>query len=502
LTLVPVERFPKFREDEVRATPYPSYPTPVTVAIIGGGFTGTSLAVQLLRLGGDRISVVLVERHGLPGRGVAYSTQNGWHLLNVPARNMSALAEEPEHFLQWAKANHDPAVNPGDFLPRKVYGEYVASLLQEAVGHDSWGRLQWKQDEAHSLSWTGGRVEITLRSGATLKADKVVLALGNFPPSDPVLPGRDGDNSPHYVPLPWSAGALEGLTDAENILLVGSGLTSLDLTISLRQRGFRGTVHIVSRRGLLPHPHKTTKPWDCFWNEDSPKTALGLLKLVRVEMAKAGREDVNWRAVIDSLRPVTQQVWHSLPVSEKRRFLRHVRPYWEIHRHRLAPDIAQLIGHELVNGGARIHAGRITKYVETAQGAEVTYRDRRTSAEQTLTVDRVINCTGPETDCRRLDDPLVANLRSDGWVRPDALYLGLDVSDDGALIHQDGLASDFLYALGPARKGGLWETTAVPEIREQVLALAKLISTEITRTESPDYAGLCNVGDFTAIQEL
>ena len=460
------------------------------------------MAVQLLRRGGGGISVVIIEKNNLPGRGIAYRTQSRWHLLNVPAKNMSALGEEPEHFLRWARGNYDPSVEPGDFLPRNVYGQYVAWLLKETAEPDPQGRLRWVQNEACSLSRVGGRAEIKLRSGAVVKADKVVLAVGNFPPSDPVLPGRELEKSPRYVPQPWSASALEGLRDAKNVLLIGSGLTSLDLTIALRQQGFRGTVHIISRRGLLPRPHKATKPWSCFWNERSPKTSLGLLKLVRKEAAKASREGVNWRAVIDSLRPVTQQVWRSLPVSEKRRFLRHVRPYWEVHRHRLAPEIAQLIGHEVMNAGIQLHAGSIAKYRESDRGVEVTYRDRKTAREHTLTFDRVINCTGPETDCRRLDDPLIADLRRHGLVRPDPLYLGLEVAENGALVDQAGVTSDLLYAVGPVRKGTLWETTAVPEIREQVLALTKLIASQINRTSTSDFTAFRNVGDLGVVREV
>jgi uncharacterized NAD(P)/FAD-binding protein YdhS len=175
------------------------------------------------------------------------------------------------------------------------------------------------------------------------------------------------------------------------------------------------------------------------------------------------------------LRPFTPQIWQSLPLAEKRRFLRHVRPYWEVHRHRVAPEIGRLIGHQLLSGQVQIHTGRITRYSEDGEGVDIVYRDRRNGNDERLRVDRVINCTGPEADCRKLDGPLLTNLRKQKLARPDPLFLGLDVSGDGALIDACGEGSDFLYAVGPARKGSLWETTAVPEIREQVSRLATLL---------------------------
>ena len=441
-----------------------------TVAIIGGGFTGTTLAAQLLRAD-PTISVVVVERFSLPGRGVAYGTQYGLHLLNVPAKDMSAFPDDPEHFLRWVRSNYDAGTEPGDFAPRRIYGQYIASLLLEAAGTHG-QQLEWRQDEALSIVRVGNRAEVHLRSGPKVVADKVVLALGNFRPSDPPLPGKT-ERSPCFVSFAWSASALEGVEKERSVLLIGSGLTSVDLSLALRAREFRGTIHILSRRGVIPEWHKATEPWPCFWNENSPRTARGLLRLVRDQVTQATRQGSEWRAVINSLRPVTTKIWQSLPDIEKRRFLRHLRPYWESHRHRVSPQIAGLMLYQVLKDDMQVHTGRVTHYHETADGVEVTYRDRRTGQDERLHVDRVINCTGPETDCRRLDDPLITSLRDHGLARPDAMFLGLDVAEDGALLDSNGVASDFLYTVGPTRKGQLWETTAVPEIRIQVADLSR-----------------------------
>ncbi len=445
----------------------------VTVAIIGGGFSGAILAAQLLRHSGPSLSVAVLEKTSFVGRGLAYGTDCRSLLLNVRARNMSAFPDDPHHFLRWAQSNYDPATGPGSFLPRAVYGTYVQAVLHEATQSAGKPRLEWIRDEALTLSpISDGATEIHLRSGRRLLADRVVLALGSSPPSDP-LASWDAENGSRYFRDPWSADAFEGVNGLGSILLVGSGLTSVDVAVRLRIRGFRGTIHVVSRHGLLPQPHKATDASPPFWNESSPRSVRGLLSLVRKQVRQAEQQGIEWQSVFDSLRPLVARIWQSLPEPERRRFLRHVRPYWEVHRHRAAPKIAQSIAEQISAGQIKVHAGRITDYAEDEPEIRVTYRDRKSGQANSLRVDRVINGTGPESDCRRLENPLMSALLTKGLARPDPLFLGLDVSLDGALIGRDGTTSQMLYAVGPARKGSLWESTAVPELREQIYRLAQ-----------------------------
>jgi len=453
----------------------------LTVAIIGGGFSGTTLAAQLMRRSSGNVFVVLIERGARLGRGVAYGTQCEEHLLNVPACKMTAFPDDPEHFLRWAGSNFDPKVKPGDFLPRLVYGRYVASLLQQEIERHP-GQFENVQDEAVSLTRVGDTAEIGLRSGRTIFADKVVLAQGNFPPGDPRLAGRT-PHSQRYVSNPWKPSALGDVAEDKNVLLIGSGLTSVDVAITLRRRGFRGTIRILSRRGQLPQTHKATAVWPAFWDEQSPRTVRGLLRLIRTQVEAAETAGSGWRAVVDSLRPFTQEIWRSLPFKERRRFLRHVRPYWDVHRHRVAPVIGERLASEIQHGQTEIHAGRIKAYAEDIDGVDVTYRDRNSARVERLRVDRVINCTGPESDCRKLDDPLLAHLVRQKLARPGPLFLGVDVSRDGALIDAYGAASTLLYAIGPIRKGSLWETIAVPELRVQVSELSKLLHTVLKESD-------------------
>jgi uncharacterized NAD(P)/FAD-binding protein YdhS len=382
---------------------------------------------------------------------------------------MSALEDDPGHFVKWARANCGPAVHAGSFVSRFSYGRYIGSLLESAAkGGNS---IEWIQAEAVTCTRNEGVSIVQLKDGREFSARTVVLAIGNFPPGNPKVSGLSGPMK-RYFPFAWSPAALENLDLNGSVLLIGSGLTGVDLAIALQAKRFRGKVHIVSRHGLVPQRHEATEPWPQFWHPDSPRSIRGLMSLVRDQVRAASAVGVNWRGVINSLRPVTQEVWRSLPLEERKRFLRHVRPYWEVHRHRVAPEVHNIISRLIAEGKLSIHAGRITEYAEDADGADVVFRDRKNGSLQRLRVDRVINCTGSETDCRRVEHALLGSLFLKGEVRPDPLFLGLDVDTKGSVFNFKGVPSGYLFAIGPVKKGGLWETTAVPEIRKQAAELA------------------------------
>ena len=444
-----------------------------SVVSVGGGFSGTMLAVQLLRRV-PSLSVAVIDKGAVPGRGVAYSTPYNCHLLNVPAGNMSALPEDPDHFLNWARANYECPVQATSFLPRRFYGQYLGSLLEEATEHSVGGNFRWIEGEVCSLESKrdGSNITVRLKDGSRLTTQSLVLAAGNFSPPKLNVFGLS-EQSERYSPSAWSAGALQDIPRDGSVLLIGSGLTSIDVAVALESEGFAGHIHILSRHGLMPQPHRPSGQWSQYWNERSPRTTRGLLRLVREQVRFASAVGCDWRPVIDGLRPVTQRIWQSLPLDERKRFLRHVRSYWEIHRHRIASEIDDTISKLFQNGLATLHAGRVTSYRECNDHAEISLRDRKTGAQRILHVDRVINCTGPETDCRRIEDPLIKSFLAQGLAKPDCLSLGLDVDSNGALIDSNGTASRSLYAVGPVRKGCLWETIAVPEIRQQASQLAE-----------------------------
>ena len=443
------------------------------VLIVGGGFSGTMLAMHLLR--DTDLSIGVIDRGALPGRGLAYGSPHRFHLLNVPAGEMSAWSDRPDDFLRWAKIHYDASLQARSFPPRSIYGAYLGSLLESTLSEFGRERFEWIQEEARSLHRRKGKLSVQTNGGTELLARVVVLATGNFPPANPRLPGLT-TSAASYFQVSWAKDVLENIPTTGSVLLLGSGLTSVDLVMALKSKGFRGVIHVLSQKGLFPRPRRQQRPdepWPTFWDEASPRTVRGVLRLIRSQVKAAADQGINWRAVIDSLRPVTQDIWRSLPIDEQRRFLRHARAYWDVHRHRVAPEIADLLDDMRSDGLVRLHKGRVTRYSASDDGAELQYWDRESRTNRTLNVHRVINCSGSETDCRRIDESFITSLVVQGFARPDRLFLGIDVNEHGELIDYKGSPSHRLYAIGPVRKGCFWETTAVPEIRVQAVTLAE-----------------------------
>ena len=386
---------------------------------------------------------------------------------------MSALPDDHDHFLRWVRRNHDANANERNFLPRIVYGQYLDSILKEAATR-SGRNLPWFCDQALLATRVGDEHSVQLKSGRQILARIVVIATGNIPPGDPTVPGLT-ERASRYVGFSWAGDALDGIGELADVLLVGAGLTSVDLTMALAAKAFRGTIHMLSRRGLLPLPHKQTQPWPQFWNSESPRTTRGLTGLIRNQVRLAIEAGNDWRGVIDALRPVTQEIWRSLPDEERRRFMRHARAYWDVHRHRIAPEVNDRLNRLIQDGRVRVHSGRVVGYREENDAATVSFRRRRDGQIEELRVGRVINCTGPEADWRRIDNSFLCSLFAQGLARPDSLFLGLDVDSNGCVINDEGEPSRSLFAIGPVRKGCLWETTAVPELRKQASELAEYI---------------------------
>ena len=451
-------------------------PTRSTIAIVGGGFSGCMVAVHLLHEATTPLRIVLIERHDMPGRGVAYRDQPEVHLLNVRAEAMSAFPAEPDHFLNWLNAAYSPChpVGTGEFLPRRLYGFYIQSLLEEAQRSARRGvSLEIRADEVLGLRETAGGARLRLAKGGTLLAQRVVLALGNPGPADPPVQDPSFYSSPRYQGHAWSTPGLLAIRREDDVLLIGSGLTSLDWLAALRERGHRGQIHVVSRRGLLPQLHRAAPAHALSFDPMAlaPRVSV-LLKRLRAEIKLAESRGGDWRGVIDALRPYTQRLWQQLSAVEQRRFLRHVRPYWEIHRHRAAPRIVESVYESLRTGRLELLAARLVGFEEGPDAVTVLLQPRGGESLITRSVQRVINCTGPESNYRRLNHPLVRDLREQGLIVADALGLGLLTDAQGALLDREQQVRGVLHTLGAARKGQLWETTAVPEIRVQAQALA------------------------------
>lgn len=398
-------------------------------------------------------------------RGLAYGTPYGAHLLNVPARSMSAFPDEPGHFAAWLAARL-PGANGETFAPRPLYGEYLAGLV--AGGARGWRAVDRIAGTAVGMTREGAGWVLHLHDGGTIRARTAVLALGNLPPGDPAPLASLTDE--RYVRDPWAPGAAAGLDRDATVLMIGTGLTMVDLVLTLRAEGHRGPIHALSRHGMLPREHAPAAPRPLAVPPSLP-TPRAAVAWVRRETEAAIREGGDWRAVVDSLRPFTAAIWSGWSLRGRGSFLRHARWLWDAHRHRVAPEVGARVRALRDEGALILHRGRIASVESTSAGLTVRWR-RGAEREESLTVSRVINCTGPRSDYATLDVPLVEALRRAGHLVADPLGLGVETATDGTLLGRDGAPVEGLFTLGPLRRPALWESTAIPEIRAQAAALA------------------------------
>jgi uncharacterized NAD(P)/FAD-binding protein YdhS len=456
------------------------------VAVIGAGFSGTLLALHLLRRCPPAVRIHLIERSPQFGRGLAYSTGNPNHVLNVPAGRMSAFHDQPDDFFQWLQRSDSQKaapVTPGCFVSRNVFGDYIRYHLNEefrrAAGRG--GRLVLTRGEVRDLRTSRGGIVLDLDRERRLEVDFAVLAVGNFPPEPPAIADPSFYDCDGYRPDPWAPDALSDLDPDAPVLLIGTGLTMVDTAISLFDRGHTGPIRALSRRGLLPRRHGTGTATAAvaLIERPLPITAVGLTRLLREEIEELAGQGRDWRAVIDGLRPATQDIWQAMPVNEKARFIRHLRPWWEVHRHRVPPAVSDRIEAAITRGQLVTGATRIRAMQAKDDGVLVTHRPRRAEADHHLHVERVINCSGPGCDYDRIADLLIRRLLDRGDIRPDPLRLGLDVSSVCALRNRQGEIWQRLYAVGPVTKPLFWEVTSVPDIRRQCEALASLLSARL-----------------------
>jgi uncharacterized NAD(P)/FAD-binding protein YdhS len=430
------------------------------VLIIGGGFSGTLLAINLTRLG---VPVTLFERdEAALAKGLAFGTRRPEHLLNVRAANMSAFHDDPGHFLRWM--GFSGVEQCSRFVSRQTYGQYLRELLIKSLGSAD-APLTIRAGNVVDLIETAQGVSAVLASGEVIAGRAGVLALGHFSPRLPEpcagLPAAIGWADP------WHPQALEGLAPDDRVVLIGTGLTAIDLVISLNRAGHRGPIVALSRRGLISRAHLPAGP-DCQPVPTPTARGAALLRAVRDRAARVG-----WRLAIDELRPHTQALWRAHDAPAQRRFLRHLRPYWDVHRHRLAPEIAARIDALQREERLAVVAGRLVDATACGRAAVIHWRPRGSDRLEQLTAARVINCIGPEGDIAQARQPLLQALLARGVIRADSHRLGLDVDPQWRVCNRLGVPNAKIHAVGPLTKGIAWEVIAVPDIRVQVWALAR-----------------------------
>jgi uncharacterized NAD(P)/FAD-binding protein YdhS len=441
------------------------------VAVIGSGASGSLVAAQFRRVAHPTARLAFIEAGARAARGLAYGTPYGAHLLNVPAGRLSGLVADPDHFVRWLKARL-PQAHAGTFAPRSLYGTYLTELLDEK--RPNYPELMHVNGTAVGLTQSGGRWVAHLHDGRTLTARAIVLALGSLPPADPL--GLADKAPAEYLRDPWTPGAALGLSPGAQVLLIGTGHTMVDVALALHDSGHRGPVHAISPHGRLPEAHTAFTPRPLTGLPSGLDSPAQTLHWLRGELRAAGRSEHDWRAVIDSLRPHTPAIWQQWSAAARASFVRHAKRLWNLHRHRLAPEVAARIEALRSSGELTILRGRALGIRDTGDGLEVSWRPAGVTKARGLRVARVINCTDPASDFRRVDLPLVVEMRRAGWLVPDRLGLGIETAPDGQLIGADGEPVAGLYTLGPLRRPQLWESTTIPEIRAQAADLAGLLA--------------------------
>lgn len=442
---------------------------PPRIVAIGGGASGTAVAVHLLRQAISPLRLTLIEPRSRLGLGVAYSTTFRSHILNVRAADMSIFPDRPAHFLHWLRGNGFPSAEPSLFAPRLTYGAYLEDALARAVPQARPSvTFEHVRGHATRLSNGGNGLVVETDRGDVLIASCAVLALGNIPSNNPL---------PRGTPEPfcaWSPEAVARLHPDSSVFLVGSGLTAVDTCLSLKELGHRGKIFVVSRHGLIPRVHVPSAKRTQWQPQDVSIESLGgIFSKVRRAARRDLEEGGTWQGLIDGLRPHSHDIWKRLSLKELRRFVRHLRPYWDVHRHRVAPEVGAAIEDMRSRGQLVVTTGRVVSSRQGKGGVSQVTVAQRGGGEVVLLADRVINRTGPEADARRFPIPLLRQLVADGLVRHDPLFLGLDAANDGKVIGKDGAEQNRLYAIGPLLKGVLWESIAIPEIRHQAAALAQ-----------------------------
>ena len=435
------------------------------VAIIGGGFSGTTLAAQLGRRG---IESLLIDGSGRIGRGTAYSTAEPAHLLNIPADCMSAWPQEPEDF---ARLFEERGGQAGDFAERRLYGTYLSDILEAAVAG---GHVRTAEADALEARRQGGTWHVALADGTRVEAGSLVLAIGNQQPGVLAMFETAGER---FLADPWGASAVEAVAELAagggDALILGTGLTMVDLALSLDAAGHRGRILAMSRRGLLPRS-------SLYGASPKPDVALeevplgDLRSLARWLRSRGAR--VGWRNAVDSLRPHSHRIWASLDPDQQRRFIRHARAWWDVHRHRVAPRVGETIARMIGDGRLEVMAARVVGVEANPDDLTVQYRRRGSSEVRETRAGFVFNCTGPLHAMSDSRNPLLRSLLGSGAARPDQLDIGLAVDEQARV-----LGSDRLWALGALTKGRYWEIIAVPDIRGQVAAVAQDIEMELGR---------------------
>jgi uncharacterized NAD(P)/FAD-binding protein YdhS len=466
---VPTSRLGEGRQKQECALRY-------DVAVVGSGFSAIAVTINLLKLLPPSSSIAIVGDDPGFGRGTAYRTELHLHRLNVPAGRMSVLPDEPNDFVEWLQ-REGKVLAADDFASRGDYGRYLrdrlAALLRSRADRANVDFIKAKAKACVDCSRTG--VVFHLDNQTELSANNVVLCLGVGNAPLPVSP-QNLDPKAHgrIVPNPWRLGWLSKVGKFDEICILGSGLTMVDQVLALRAHGHRGRIHLLSRRGLLPHGHAAHRAPIAPSVPRETREISAILAALR----RAAAEEGDWRGLMDGLRPVTQTLWQELNTQQRARFLRHALPWWNIHRHRIAPAVFARFDALVRDGAVVAHAGFLQSIKDGANGATIRYRPRGGKENESLEVNWIVNCTGMERAGIR-HSPLLQEMQIEGMIRADELGLGISVDGESQVLGAAGQRQPGLFAVGALTAGQFWEITAVPDIRVQARKVAERVAAEM-----------------------
>jgi uncharacterized NAD(P)/FAD-binding protein YdhS len=457
------------------------------VAIIGGGFAGGGVAWHLASaLSATGLRIVVFEPRDKLGTGLAYDTIDPVHRINVPATKMSLDPSRPEHFVEWVGANNavagdlDVYAADGQLFPRRqVFGKYVNAQIQPFV--DS-GRIEHRRQKVVKVGRDADGWRIDSETGDVLRADIVVIATSHPAPSAPPALASILEGHPRFVPDATVANALKPIRENDSVLLVGNGLTSADVIASLIAQGHKGPITAISRRGLRSRGHapKVQEQHGDFTTRPIPSARL-LTRRIRQAIKEAAIFDVSWHAVLDAVRAQAFNIWQNLPVSERRRVVRHLRPFWDVHRFRIAPQVESALDAAIARGQLQIlaasvaavsyHDGRVRSALRRAHGAGTVIRD----------FDAVVVTTGPAHGGILDSQPFLSGLKADGVIHSDPARLGIACDTRSCALDSADHPVDGLYIAGPLARGTFGELMGLPQVSEHAASVAREVIARIAQ---------------------
>ena len=452
------------------------------IGIIGCGFSGTMVAVHLIRNTTEAMELIMIDPSADTGKGIAYTPYSKKHLLNVVTEKMSAFKHDTAHFLEWVLqqkdfSDSDRNILSQSFLPRYLYGAYLQNIWQEALQEAETKQCKITRmcDAATDIEYIDDGIKLYLKDGIEIVVDECVIATGNHTPGNVKINNTAFYESEFYFQNPWKESTVTNLDSSLPVFIIGNGLTMVDTIIGLHEKGFSNEIYSISNNGfnILPHRHIGVQYKDLANELPSKIDLLSILHLFNKHIKKIKKFGLSAEPIIDSLRPYTQKIWQALSDKEKKVFMGRLRHLWGLARHRIPLHIHDYIQQLRIHNKLHIVAGKIIDIERNENDCSVRYYDKRLNQERTIKVARVINCTGPETNLEKAGHLLLKKAIEKGYITQDPLHIGINANPSSfEVLNREAQSMKHLYTLGGNLKGVLWESTAVNELRDQAERLA------------------------------